>query len=117
MAVPILSRLRTTRKSHDVHSAANPAACAGVLISGCIRRIADHLEMQLREDGEYVLNIDCRHIHSFDTTLYSNLVNYPCEVTSLLDSEARSLLAELTGLDEADLDNLVVCTCESNMFS
>ena len=67
--------------------------------------------MQLREDGEFVLNIDCRHIHSFDTTLYSNLVNYPCEVTSLLDSEARSLLAELTGLDEADLDNLVVCTC------
>jgi len=51
--------------------------------------------LQLHEDGEWVLNVDCRHIHSYDRALYSHLVNYPAEVTSLLDNEARYVLAQL----------------------
>ena len=65
--------------------------------------------MQLHEDGEWVLNVDCRHIHSFDQTLYSHLVNYPAEVTSLLDSEARLVLGQLfPEQDSANFEHFVV---------
>lgn len=66
--------------------------------------------LQLHEDGEWVLNVDCKHIQAFDQTLYGHLVNYPAEITSLLDSEARSVLGQLfPDQDPADFEHFVVC--------
>jgi hypothetical protein len=65
--------------------------------------------VQLHEDGEWVLNVDCRHIHAFDRALYSHLLNYPAEVTSLLDNEARYVLAQLfPDQDPAGFEHFVV---------
>ena len=71
--------------------------------------------VQLHEDGEWVLNVDCKHIHTYDQTLYSHLVNYPAEVTSLLDSEARLVLAQL--FPEQDSSNFEHFVVSSKFYS
>ena len=55
-----------------------------------------------------MLNIDCTNIWAFDRTLYGHLVNYPSEVTHLLDTEAQRILAEITDEEPESLNNLVV---------
>lgn len=59
--------------------------------------------LQLNEDGASALNIDCQNIHSFDATLYGHLINYPSEVTTLMDNEARHLAAEIAESQETEL--------------
>jgi DNA replication licensing factor MCM4 len=64
------------------------------------------------EDSETVLNVDAADVLGFDPTLYAQLVKYPSEVITLMDEEARALVAELaaaaggagaTPLDPADV--------------
>lgn len=63
-----------------------------------------------------MLNVDCRHIHTFDRALYSHLVNYPAEVTSLLDNEARYVLAQLfPDQDPNSFEHFVVCNPAPNI--
>ena len=49
----------------------------------------------MHEDGETVLNVDAADVLAFDPTLYAQLVKYPSEVITLMDEEARTLVAEL----------------------
>ena len=63
----------------------------------------------MSEDGESVLNVDCHNIYAFDQTLYGHLVNYPAEVTSLLDAETRNLLIQLTDRSPDEFEDVMVC--------
>ena len=58
----------------------------------------------MHEDGETVLNVDAADVLAFDPTLYAQLVKYPSEVITLMDEEARTLVAELaTGGEGGDM--------------
>ena len=65
--------------------------------------------LQMSEDGESVLNVDCHNVYAFDQTLYGHLVNYPAEVTSLLDAETRNLLVQLTDRSPDEFEDVMVC--------
>ena len=54
------------------------------------------------EDGETVLNVDAADVLAFDPTLYAQLVKYPSEVITLMDEEARTLVAELAAAAASD---------------
>ena len=62
------------------------------------------LLQQLAADGDAVLNVDAADVAAFDATLYSQLLKYPSEVITLLDDEARHVVAGLTGADPADVN-------------
>ena len=64
--------------------------------------------MQLHEDGDWVLNLDCQHLLAFDQHLYTQIVAYPAEVTHLLDQEAQLLMSQLCGEDAEAMCNLLV---------
>ena len=47
--------------------------------------------MQLVADGDPVMNVDCLDLLAFDPTVYQQMVSYPAEVMTIMDSEAQKL--------------------------
>ena len=59
--------------------------------------------MQLVADGDPVMNVDCMDLHAFDPTVYLQMVSYPAEVMTIMDSEAQKLARQFqTEEDLAD---------------
>ncbi len=50
---------------------------------------------EIRETEIYILNIDASHIHSFDKSLYSQLINFPSEMIPIMDNVANAVYGEL----------------------
>lgn len=62
-----------------------------------------------------VLNVDCRHLHSFDAVLYRQLVDQPAEMTQLLDEQVHLLAQTISTNEDFDIRQLVVGSCSALM--
>ncbi|CAG2178198.1 unnamed protein product [Oppiella nova] len=58
--------------------------------------------------GEPFLNINCRHIQSFDSVLYRQLVSYPQEVIPTFDMAVNEVFTELYPEGIAEMDRICV---------
>jgi DNA replicative helicase MCM subunit Mcm2 (Cdc46/Mcm family) len=47
--------------------------------------------VQALEDGEWVLNVDCHDLHSFNPELYKKLVRYPSECMLIMQEAIDDL--------------------------
>ena len=82
--------------------AASPAASTTVPWPPCDQTTGF---LQLVADGDPVMNVDCLDLLSFDPTVYQQMVSYPAEVMTIMDSEAQKLARQFqTEEDLADED-------------
>lgn len=58
--------------------------------------------------GEPFLNINCRHIQGFDSTLYRQLISYPQEVIPTFDMAVNEVFNELYSEGIAEMDRICV---------
>ena len=64
---------------------------------------------------EPFLNVNCSHLHRYNTELYSQLVRYPQEVIPTFDMATNELFAKLfpdTVLEHQIQVCVCVCVCE-----
>ena len=82
--------------------------------------------VQLVADGDPVMNVDCMDLQSYDPTVYQQLVSYPAEVMTIMDTEAQKLARTFQPEDEpmgddmeggAGLAVLVGCTSACTVVS
>ena len=98
--------------SCELRDAASPVdlqgPCAALLMdAACLfsqQPLAQHRQsrvvlhartVQAVQDDEVQVNMDCSNLHDYDSMLYSQLLNYPGEVLSVLDDELNSLRSEV----------------------
>ena len=55
---------------------------------------------QLVADGDPVMNVDCMDLASYDATVYQQMVSYPAEVMTIMDSEAQKLARQFQTEDD-----------------
>lgn len=48
----------------------------------------------MMETDQYVLTIDGSHLHSFNKTLYQNMITFPAEIIPIFDRMAQKIFLE-----------------------
>lgn len=66
---------------------------------------------ETRARGEISFNIDGRHLHGFDRTLYNWAITYPAETVPIFDGQLSAIAAEREGCDPEE------CPIQSRIFN
>lgn len=49
---------------------------------------------EIHETEQYILDVDCEHVHEFDNSLYRQLENYPTDIIPIFDLVVTGLYKE-----------------------
>lgn len=73
--------------------------------------------MQIHENGERMLNVDCHDLHSYNSELYKKLIKYPNEIISIMDGAVKALYADIVDVQAEDVEIQVgVYPCSTKLL-
>jgi len=61
----------------------------------CVPYYMDQMKM-IAETEIYVLNLDCRHLHEHDSSLYQQFIQHPSEMIPYFDAVVNQMFKELS---------------------